>query len=91
MSVSETQIRPLSAHALAELRNIARTPQPTRSVTPSILSRLISRNFVRPGSEPDYLEITDAGDAALEAAAKRIDPNSTDPDSLEHPTGSAYV
>jgi hypothetical protein len=91
MSVNETKTSSLSSHALAELRNIARTPQPTRWVTPSILSRLMSQKLVRPGSEPDHLEITDAGDAALEAAAKCIDPNSTDPDSPEHPTGSAYV
>jgi hypothetical protein len=91
MPVNETNIRPLSAHALAELRKIARESQPTRSVTPSVLNRLLSENFVRPGSEPDRLEITNAGDAVLEAATQRIDPNSTDPDSPEHPTGSAYV
>lgn len=66
----------LSAHALAELRNIAQSPEPSLGVNPGVINRLMREELVEvvrlpspfkthKGRPIDHLQITDAGRARL--------------------------
>ncbi len=67
---------PLSAHAMEELRHIAREPLPRQSVNPGVVNKLLSEKLVNSvqlpspfkvhkGSNCEHLEITDQGRALL--------------------------
>ena len=69
---------PLSAHALEELRNIARAPEPKSGVNPGVVDRLTREDLVEvvdlpspfkahKGGTCPHLRITDAGIAVLQA------------------------
>ena len=73
-----TKTHPLSAHAIAELRNIARSPEPTVGVNPGVINRLMRENLVEivllpspfkthKGRPANHLKITDAGRERLAA------------------------
>lgn len=73
-----TKTHPLSAHAITELRNIARSPEPTVGVNPGVINRLMRENLVEIVRLPspfkthkakaiDHLQITDAGRERLTA------------------------
>lgn len=67
---------PLTAHALAELRDLTRGPEPRQSINPGVVNRLLREALVEsvdlPSPYPthkrrliEHLRITDAGLAAL--------------------------
>lgn len=69
--------RPLSAHALAELADIAQAPVPRQSVNPGVCRRLEGDGLVecvmipspfpsRRGELVQHLQVTEAGRAALQ-------------------------
>lgn len=77
LPLNGTKTHPLSAHAMAKLRNIARTPEPVSYINPGVVNRLMRENLVERVSLPspfnkhkgaliDHLQITQAGRAALE-------------------------
>lgn len=72
------EMRPLSAHALAELRDIAASPVPAVSVNAGVVARLLREGLViimqlrspfrtHKGKLIAHLEITDAGRQRLKA------------------------
>lgn len=74
-----TETHPLSAHALAELRDIARRPQPCNGINPGVINRLLREGLAETvdlrspfpthkGSAIPHLRITDAGRDALQVA-----------------------
>lgn len=84
LPLNGTRTHPLSAHAIAELRNIALDPVPRCTVNPGVANRLERENLVDvvhlPSPFPTHhkrgihniphLRITDAGRAALEQGKK---------------------
>lgn len=72
-----TELKPLSEHAIAELRHIAAKPLPRLAVNPGVSSRLLRGELVRVvdlpspfkthnGAKVEHLVITAAGLAELE-------------------------
>jgi len=72
-----TKTHPLSAHALSELRNIARRPCPCQGINPGVVNRLEREGLVElvdlrspfpthKGRPIPHLQITDAGRAVLD-------------------------
>ncbi len=68
--------KPLSAHALEELRHIAQAPLPRSSVNPGVVNKLLSEKLVssvqlpspfkvHKGGNCEHLEITDLGKTQL--------------------------
>jgi hypothetical protein len=67
-----TKTHPLSAHAIDELRNIARSPEPIVGINPGVINRLMRENLVEivqlpspfkthKGRPVGHLRITNAG------------------------------
>lgn len=76
LPLNGTKTHPLSAHAIAELRNIARSPEPCCGVNPGVKDRLTREDLVEivqllspfkthKGRNVAHLRITPAGTARL--------------------------
>ena len=74
-----TKTHPLSAHALAELRNIQTRPEPRIGVNPGVVNRLLREDLVElvqlpspfkshRGGVTEHLRITEAGRKVLGAS-----------------------
>lgn len=70
--LNETKMHPLTAHAQAELRDIASNPCPRQAVNPGVANRLLREELVdsvmlpspfrtHAGKPLEHLRITDAG------------------------------
>lgn len=75
-SLNGGKTRPLTAHALAELRSLLAGPRPTQAFNPGVVDRLTREDLATIGRMPSpyktrrgtvpALEITDAGRRALQ-------------------------